>query len=146
MSKIKYKIEVNNTYLKGTKVNSEVERMGPLVLPISDSEWSSENWDENFRARKLIRAIGVHKRLGFFTENSNQSDYWWHRFKSKDQIEEVLIRLNGDGFTRLVHLYEVSVIPLSRILLPFIGVRLLCAGYMLQFNDSDIKDNWTISN
>jgi hypothetical protein len=144
MSKMKYKLEVFYSDTKQVRVSSDVERMAPEMLPLGNSNWTADNWDENFRSSKLIRAIGEKKKFGFFTPNDNTSDFWWHRYQNGKQIELLQLKVLGNGFTKKVHLYEAKVIPASMIPLPMKGKW--CVGYTLQFNDSDISDSWSLNN
>ena len=144
MSDLRYKLEVENTHIKGVKVSSEIERMGPEMLPMGNSVWNAENWDDNYKSRKLMRAIGDKKKLGFFTVHNNQNDYWYRKFKSADVIDEVIVKVLGNGFTKKNRLYNVKVIPMSHILMP-VGATWFCVGYTLQFESSDIDEAWTLS-
>lgn len=144
MSKIKYKLEVYYSNSTQVRVSSEVERMGPETLPIGNSDWNTDKWNENARSPKLIRAIGDKKIFGFFTANSTANDYWRHRYKKDEQIDMVTIKIIGNGFVKKVSIFEVKVVPLSEIALPM-GPTWIAMGYTLQFNDSNIDSSWSLS-
>ncbi len=144
MSKMKYKIEVYNSGSTQVRVSSEVERMAPGILSTSPNEWNTEKWDENFRSTKLIQAIGEQKKLGFVTTMNLTNQYWSKRFNNQDQIDMVMIKVIGDGFSKKVHLYDAKVIPLSQV--PVYMGNMICHGYTLQFNNSDVDSNWNLNN
>lgn len=145
MSKMKYKIEVYASNTKQILVSSDVERMGPDTIPIGYSDWNTDKWNENSRSAKLIRAIGDKKKFGFVTSFDTASKYWTRKYKNGDQLEMVTIKVIGNGFSKRVHLHEVKVIPLSELPV-YVGGEAICVGFRLQFNDSDIGENWSLNN
>lgn len=145
MSKLIYKLEVPSNITGQVRVSSDIERLAPAMLPMGNSQWNEDNWDENFRSRKLIRAIGDKKKFGFFVANTNQNDYWWNRYRSGDTIERLTLKIMGDGITKKNQIYDARVIPASFIPMP-VGDKWFCIGYTLQFNESDIDSGWSLSN
>ena len=145
MSKIKYKMQIFVSGSQQIRINSEVEMLVPGVFPGGKSDWKTDKWNENSRSTKLIQAIGDAQKLGFVTVFNTQNQFWQRRFIDKEQIEMVMIKVIGDGFSKIVHLFEVDVVLPS--LFPYvINTYAFYFGYTLKFNDSDIDQNWSLSN
>ncbi len=138
---LKYKIQIKAPYSSQIVHSSDAERMAPGVFPSGDSWWLADGWNRESQAVKLIQTIGILKKFGFVTPPL-EVDYWMHRYKDQKELEEVLIRVVGSGFNRILLLNNVKVVPISGF--PFMSARTLCIGFNLEFESSDIDESWTL--
>ncbi len=138
---IRYKIQRTVHDSAQVVTTSDAERLVPGTFPGSDSWWLGNGWDKESQAVKLIQTIGILKKFGFVTPPL-EADYWIHRYKDQKEIEQVLIRVGGSGFHRILTLNNVKVVPLS--MFPFMAGKTLCFGFNLEFGESDIDASWTL--
>lgn len=145
MGKFIYKLEVSYTNSKAIKVSSEIQRMGPDELPMGNSSWNTDDWDENGKSKKLVRAIGDKKKMGFVLDNYANNEYWRYQFKNEKIIEHLTLKVSGEGVTKKINIFEAQLVPYSTIPMAVNG-KWFCTGYTLKFNDSDIDSGWSLFN
>jgi hypothetical protein len=136
MSKIKYKMEVLESGSSRVRISTDVEMLVPGVYPGGESDWKSAKWNENSRSERLIHAIADAKKLGFVALFTTMNKFWQRRFNSGEEIEMVIIRIMGNGFTKKVNLFEVKVV-LPSLFPVLMTTTTVCFGFTLEFNDSN---------